>query len=152
MLVRDYERNDRDACRALFDQLVDMHRRLYPRAEIGSTFSLDGRIFVAEDEGRVVGYAGLLWHDRLAELEPIVVAPKHRRRGVGRALAARVAQAAREAGAVRIFVRPAARNREAIAFFRSVGFDVLGYVQLQVDFEPRERRLGEHIAGCDFRV
>jgi N-acetylglutamate synthase-like GNAT family acetyltransferase len=129
-----------------------MHRALYPGAEIGSKFRLDGRIFVAEDEGSVVGYAGLIWHRRVAELEPIVVAQDHRRHGIGLALAERVVKEARDGGAVRIFVRPTGRNREAIAFFHSIGFDVLGYVQLQVDFEPRERRVGERIAGRNFRV
>lgn len=152
MIVRDYERGDCEACRALFDELVETHRALYPGAEIGRTFGLDGRIFVAEDEGRVVGYAGLLWHGRRDELEPIVVAPDQRARGIGRALAERVAKEARVAGDARIFVRPAARNRKAIMFFHSVGFDVLGYVELQVDFEQRERQIGERIAARDFRV
>jgi len=53
---------------------------------------------------------------------------------------------------VRIFVRPTARNRDAIAFFHELGFDVLGYVQLQIDLAPRDRRGGEGIAGRDFRV
>ena len=152
MIVRDLEGDDRDVCRALFQELVGTHRALYPGAEIGSKFRLEGRIFVAEDEGRVVGYAGLIWHRRVAELEPIVVAQDHRRRGIGLALAERVMKEARDGGAVRIFVRPAARNREGIAFFHSIGFDVLGYVQLQVDFEPRERRVGERIAERKFRV
>jgi hypothetical protein len=37
-------------------------------------------------------------------------------------------------------------------FFHSVRFDVLGDVELEVDFEPRERQMGERIAGRDFRV
>jgi hypothetical protein len=61
-------------------------------------------------------------------------------------------QEARDTGAVHVFVRPTARNREAIAFFHSVGFDVLGHVQLQVDLEERKRHAGERIAGRYFRV
>jgi N-acetylglutamate synthase-like GNAT family acetyltransferase len=152
VIVRDYEQGDRDACRVLFDELVETHRALYPGTQVGSKFELRGRILVAEDGGRVVGYAGLLWHGRRAELEPIVVTHDQRAHGVGRALAERVVQEARNAGAARIFVRPAARNREAIMFFHSIGFDVLGYVELQVDFEPRERQMGERIAARDFRV
>jgi [ribosomal protein S18]-alanine N-acetyltransferase len=107
---------------------------------------------VAEEEQRVLGYAGLLWHGRRAELEPIVVAREARGRGVGHALAGRVVEAARGGGAVRVFVRPTARNLEAIGFFHELGFDTLGYVQLQLDLEPRERRAGETIAGYDFKV
>jgi N-acetylglutamate synthase-like GNAT family acetyltransferase len=152
VIVRDYQEADREACRLLFDELVETHRALYPGAHVGSTFELRGRTFVAEEQGRVVGYAGLLSHGRRAELEPIVVAHDQRARGVGRALAERVVQEARDVGATRIFVRPAARNSEAILFFHSCGFDVLGYIELQVDFEPRERRIGERIAARDFRV
>jgi GNAT superfamily N-acetyltransferase len=152
VIVRDYERRDREACRRLFDELVEAHRGLYPGADIGSRFNLEGQIFVAEDDGRVVGYAGLIRHKRRVELEPIVVASSHRGRGVGRALAERVVQEAREAGAIGIFVRPVGRNRDAIAFFHAMGFDVLSYLRLEIDFEPRERHLAERIADRDFRV
>jgi N-acetylglutamate synthase-like GNAT family acetyltransferase len=152
VIVREYEPGDRAGCRALFEELVETHRALYPGGEVGSEFELAGRIFVAEEAGSVVGYAGLLWHGRRAELEPIVVARGHRARGIGRALAERVVNEARDAGAIRTFVRPTARNSEAIAFFHAVGFDTLGYVQLQIDHEPSERRAGERLAGREFRV
>jgi N-acetylglutamate synthase-like GNAT family acetyltransferase len=152
VIVRDYEPRDREACRALFAELVEIHRELYSDAQIGAEFVLEGRIFVAEDEKRVVGYAGLLRHGRLVELEPIVVAQEERGSGVGRALAERVVEEARATGAVRVFVRPAARNRDAVAFFHELGFDTLGYVQLQIDLEPRERHAGERIAGREFKA
>jgi N-acetylglutamate synthase-like GNAT family acetyltransferase len=152
LTVRDYEAHDYDACRALFDELLETHRQLYTDAEIGGELALEGRIFVAEKGRRIVGYAGLVWHGRRAELEPIVVARDARAGGMGRALAEQVVEEARAAGATRIFVQPTARNREAIAFFHEVGFDTLGYVQLQIDLEPRERRPGERIADRDFKV
>jgi GNAT superfamily N-acetyltransferase len=150
--IREYGPRDLDACRALFDELVETHRALYPDGDIGSAFELEGLIFVAEDEGRVVGYAGLLWHGKRAEIEPIVVARDHRGRGVGRALAGRIIEEARAGGAVRVFARPVGRNRDAIAFFHSIGLDTLGYVQVQLDLEPRERRPAERIAGRGFRA
>jgi GNAT superfamily N-acetyltransferase len=91
-------------------------------------------------------------HGRRAELEPIVVARDRRGHGVGRSLADAVVSAARAAGTIRVFVRPTARNAEAIRFFHSCGFDLLGYAQLQVDFEDRERRPGVRLAGREFSV
>jgi N-acetylglutamate synthase-like GNAT family acetyltransferase len=152
VIVRDYEPSDEDACRALFDELLATHRQLYADAEIRGELTLEGRIFVAEDDECVVGYAGLVRHGRQAELEPIVVAREARGRGVGRALAERVVEEARAAGAVRVFVSPTARNRDAVAFFHELGFDTLGYVRLQIDLEPRERHAGERIAGREFKV
>jgi len=71
---------------------------------------------------------------------------------VGRALAERIIEEAKAGEALRVFVRPTARNRDAIAFFHELGFDVLGYVQLQLELEPRDRRPGERIAGRAFKV
>jgi ribosomal protein S18 acetylase RimI-like enzyme len=150
--VRPYADDDERACRALFAELVETHRRLYPGAQIGETFEREGEGFVVEDAARVVGYAGLLWHGRVAELEPIVVAPSHRGRRAGRLLAAHVVEVARERGAIRVVVRPVGWNLDAIAFFHSVGFDVLGRLELQYELEPRERRDGPLLGGKAFRV
>jgi L-amino acid N-acyltransferase YncA len=136
MIVRDYEPRDLDACRALFEELLETHRALYPDAEIEDEFVSEGRLFVAEEDGAVVGYAGL--------------SPA---RHPGGARADRdLVEEARRGGAVRVFVRPAARNRAAIGFFHELGFDTLGYVQLQLDIEPRERRRGDELTGRRFKI
>jgi N-acetylglutamate synthase-like GNAT family acetyltransferase len=150
VIVRDFEERDRDACARLFQELVETHRILYPGAGIGGDFAVEGRLFVAEDDDEIVGYAGLIVRPRRAELEPIVVAQNHRGKGIGTALARHVAQAAREAGVAGLFVRPAARNREAIAFFHDSGFDRISYVRLEMDFEERDRRAEDPLEGLAF--
>jgi ribosomal protein S18 acetylase RimI-like enzyme len=152
VIVREYRSEDEDACRALFAELVEAHRELYPDGGVGGTFELPERVFVAEADGAVVGYAGLIAHGKRCELEPIVVSAAARGRGAGRALAERVVAEARASGAIGVFVRPVGRNASAIAFFRSVGFDVLAFVRLQIDFDERERHPGETIAGVEFLV
>ena len=153
MIVRDYRAEDELTCRALFEELVDVHRRLYPDAEIGSAFELGGRLFVAERDGEVVGFAGMLRHPHSVEIEPIVISPGSRGRGVGRALLERIVEEARAAeGVTQVYAQPAGRNRDAFAFFNSVGLDVLAYVRLQLDLEPRDRRPGEILGGREFRV
>ena len=152
MIVRDYRAGDEAACRALFEELVRVHRKLYPDAEIGAAFSPEGRLLVAEDDGEIVGFAGMLRHPHSVEIEPIVIAPGSRGLGVGRALVERVVEEARaEEGVTQVYAKPAGRNRAAFAFFNSVGLDVLAYVRLQLDLEPRDRRPGETLGGCEFR-
>jgi GNAT superfamily N-acetyltransferase len=153
VIVREYRAADEDSCRKLFAELVDVHRKLYPDAEIGATFSPDGRLFVAELEGEVVGFAGMLRHPHSVEIEPIVIASGRRGDGVGRALVERVVEEARaEEGVTQVYAQPAGRNRDAFAFFKSVGLDVLAYARLQLDLEPRDRRPGETLGGRAFRV
>jgi N-acetylglutamate synthase-like GNAT family acetyltransferase len=152
VIVREYEPRDEPACRALFDELVEVHRALYPDGNIRADFQLEERILVADDEGRVVGYVGLRRHPKSVELEPVVVAQDQRGRGVGRALVQRAVDEARVEGVRRVYVSPTGRNRDAIAFFHSVGLDTIGYVHLQLDLEPRERHPAERMAGREFRV
>jgi GNAT superfamily N-acetyltransferase len=150
--VRAYQARDADACRRLFEELVETHRRLYPDGDIGSTFAPEGDLFVAVDGDEVVAFAGLIRHGRRAELEPIVVAASHRGRGAGRAVVEHVVGEARRGGAIRLFARPVGRNADAIAFFHAVGLDVLARVEVQIDLDARARRDGETLGGRTFRV
>jgi GNAT superfamily N-acetyltransferase len=161
--VRTYAPTDADACRRLWAELTDYHRDTYDDPTVGG--SDPGRAFdaylerpdlhalwVAEAEDAILGFAGLLVADGKAELEPIVVAAGARRRGVGAALAAVAIATARKAGTDQLAVRPVGRNIDAMRFFRELGFDVLGRVDLRFDFNRQTRRPGERIAGRDFRV
>jgi ribosomal protein S18 acetylase RimI-like enzyme len=163
--IRLYEEGDLDACRALWVELTEWHRDIYESPEIGGDDPgrhfdehLErvgaGNIWVAEEDGRIVGMTGLMQGDHW-ELEPISVSAGYRRRGVGRELAETVIAAARERGARTLQVRPAARNAEALRFFHELGFDILGQLELQIDFVDRGRELwrpGERLADRDFRV
>jgi ribosomal protein S18 acetylase RimI-like enzyme len=87
-------------------------------------------LFVAEDEGRIVGYA----YGRMEEREwnslrdacgvgiDLFVDPEARMRGVGRRLCEEFMRALQSRGAPRIIIQAAARNEGAVAFYRSLGF------------------------------
>ena len=163
--VRGYEERDHDACRALWCELTQWHRDLYDDQSIwrdrdpGDFFDEHlarvgpERIWVAEVDGSVVGFAGLIVDGRVGELEPIVVDPSARGAGVGRALAEQVLSAAREADLRRIDVKPVARNDSAIAFFHELGFDTLGQLELMIYLvEPKDWPVRARIADRDFRA
>jgi GNAT superfamily N-acetyltransferase len=68
-----------------------------------------------------------------AEVEPIVVTPKYRSAGIGRALIRHVIDEAQKLQVRYLNVRPVARNIDAISFFHDAGFDTLGHIELFVD-------------------
>jgi GNAT superfamily N-acetyltransferase len=161
--TRPYVDADLAACRLLWAELTQVHRDLYADPSFGGDDPGRGfdrylaedrpvRLWIADAERPVIGLAGLLVAGGRAELEPIVVARESRGGGVGRRLAEAVVASARELGFPRLRVRPVGRNAEAIRFFHSVGFDVLGRVDLRLDLEATDRVPGEQLAGRDFRV
>jgi ribosomal protein S18 acetylase RimI-like enzyme len=161
--VRPYEPRDRDACTELWAQLTQWHRELYDDDSIGGddlTVWFDRylveqepeHVWVAELEGRVVGFVGALRRGKRWELEPIVVERADRGQGIGEALVATLIEAAKAEGLRGVEVRPAARNVRALQFFHGLGFDVLGQLELTLDLVKPERwRAGERLADRDFR-
>jgi GNAT superfamily N-acetyltransferase len=164
--IRTYARADYDACRALWVELTEWHRNIYDSPHIGGDdpgADLDrhlekhgsGRLWVAEEDGSVVGLAGLIdMEDGGGELEPLIVATSHRGHGIGRRLTEQVIAAARAEGLPNLTVRPVARNSEAIRAYHQLGFDILGYIDMFMDFVEGDRPWtdGEELAGRRFRV
>jgi GNAT superfamily N-acetyltransferase len=87
-----------------------------------------GTVYVAREEGRVVGMASLLYTVSTAEggtaalFEDLVVLPTHRGRGIGTALAAFIIAEARRRGVLRLTLLTDVQNERAQAFYRSLGF------------------------------
>ena len=83
--MRDYAEGDYRACRALWAELTEYHRRIYgdpsiggddPGAEFDGYLAMSQRIgsWVAESHAGVVGLTGLLDRGTSGEVEPVVVA------------------------------------------------------------------------------
>ncbi len=87
-----------------------------------------GRIFVARDGRELVAMASLLYTISTAEggkaalFEDLVVAPDHRKRGIGEALLKHVVAQARAEGLLRITLLTDMQNERAQAMYRRVGF------------------------------
>ncbi len=162
--IRHYRPGDLQECRSLWVDLTDWHRELYSDRTIGGEDPGSGfdahltevgpeQIWVAEQEGRVVGLAGMILRGRKVELEPLSVRAGCRGAGIGRQLAEAVIAAARKEGARQIVVRPTGRNAQAIRVFHTLGFDVITRVELVYELSDDDRwREGEELAGRTFRV
>lgn len=140
-VIREYTSGDLDACRALWKELTEYHRDIYGDPSIGGvdpgqgfeTYLADPRrraSWVVELDGDVMALAGLLVQGEEGEIEPVVVSLAHRSQGVGSALVQHIVAEAKAMGIRYLSVRPVARNREAIAFFVGLGFDLLGHIDL----------------------
>ena len=164
-VIRLYEDRDRESCRKLWRELTQWHRDLYADQSIwkdrdpGDFFDEHrehvgpDRVWVADEEGSVVGFACLVVDGPAGELEPIVVSPEARGTGIGRSLGEHVIAAARELGLRRIDVRPVARNDGAIRFFHGLGFESLGQIELMIYLqEPKDWPVHTRLADRDFRA
>lgn len=164
-VVRGYRAGDLEACRSLWVELTETHRRIYDSPGIGGEnpglqfddhLALVGpdNLWVAELDGRVVGLTGLILRQDEAELEPLIVTEALRGRGIGTRLAEAVVAAARDAGLGSLSVRPVARNVAALQFFHAHGFRVMGHVEIFMDLRdgPRPWRPGESLADRPFSV
>jgi GNAT superfamily N-acetyltransferase len=92
----------------------------------------DDRLFVAEVDGDVVGFAQLHvspaieYDGDAAKLAALVVDAARRGEGIGRALVAAVEQDARRRGCVLLFVTTAERRTDAHAFYERLGLEYTG--------------------------
>ena len=165
VLIRPYRPEDHSACRQLWAQLTEHHRRIYDDPSIGGAdpgtyfdtyLATPERIgsWVAEVDEKLVGLTGLFDRGDSGEVEPMVVAEDHRGAGVGQALFARARAEAARRPWEHLTIRPVARNTTAISSFHRWGFDTLGgHVDLSLDLRPR-RHLWlspASLHGLDFR-
>jgi len=145
--LRDYDAaRDSAAVRALFVQLQDEEHAEFPTAPPGEEIAdeylqwmhrrvaeCDGRIWVAEDASRVVGFVTLLTcvarggpddgDAEHAEISELTLEPDYRGRGLGALLVAEAEGYARTRGAVSVRIAHHARNAGAHRFYRRGGYE-----------------------------
>lgn len=81
--------------------------------------------WVAKVEGRVIGYAGVLVIDDVADIGTIAVIPEFRRIGVGGQLMQMIFAESRRRGANRIMLEVRVNNHHAIEVYKKYGFQIL---------------------------
>ncbi len=107
------------------------------------------RVFVAEDGGKVVGFATTTEVPaplRLAhfwQIRDLFVLPTHRRRGIGRALLASVRAAAIASGALRLVLQTEDDNDAALRLYSDSGYALVnGYSSLMLPIDPEIEAAG----------
>jgi len=82
----------------------------------------DGLVLIAEDDGNAVSFADAHFEPGYAFVHDVYVREEARRRGVGTALLAQIADEVRARGLKHIELRVETRNSEAIRFYERLGF------------------------------
>lgn len=93
------------------------------------------RYWVAEQDGAIVGYAGLMCLPPVGDVQTIAVVPEHEGRGIGSALLRTLHDRARELGATEVLLEVRADNPRAQRLYRRVGYE-------QIHVRPRYYRDG----------
>ena len=96
----------------------------------------EGRTYVAEENGSVVGFATWARADGVTELEDLFVDPPWRRRGIAAALVSRIVDILRAQG-VRCLEVTA--NPHAQEFYAAAGFTDCGTAETEFGTAPRKR-------------
>src|SRR5918997_939149 len=141
-LIREYADGDAAALRGCLVELQEYERRMddllaegreiaarYVEFMLARCAETGGRVFVAEEGGRVVGFVSV-WakmKSRVIEereyeyayVSDLVVLEGHRGRGLGRALLRRAEEHARSQGANVLRIAVLARNAGALAIYES---------------------------------
>lgn len=141
MKIRNYTAGDLNVCRSLWTEMVQRHRDIYDDQTIGGDdpgLEFDkhlglvgsGNIWIAESEGEVIGFTSLIKKGQEAEIEPVIVSMKQRGKGVGEQLVKHAVEEAKKQNVLCLYVKPVARNKEAISFFYDCGFKTVGHIQL----------------------
>jgi GNAT superfamily N-acetyltransferase len=94
----------------------------------------EGRTYVAEAQGSLVGFATWIEADGVFELEDLFVDPGWRRRGIAAALVNRIAQVLRARGVQRLEVTA---NPHSMGFYRAAGFVDCGVADTVFGAAPR---------------
>jgi ribosomal protein S18 acetylase RimI-like enzyme len=154
MTIRKATHDDLDAIQALWqamedeiggpewvresweEELVDVKRRLE-----------DSAVFLAEEDGKVVGLLGLdFGNPKIAHVQSVYVVPEARRRGVAAQLMNEASAMAREHGYANIELDVLSSNHAALAVYERLGF-VEYQKRLSVSLDELGRRLGGTAAG-----
>ncbi len=144
-LIREYEETDANQVMQCIVALQDFEHKLYDKMSDGKSIASqylkllledledqDGKIFVAEVGGKVVGYVHV--HARVkneeiieiehewAEMQDLAVLEEYRGMGIGKALIKRAEEYARQKGATEMRTEVLALNTAGRRLYSTVGF------------------------------
>jgi len=103
--------------------LVESHDLLVLNDPAGTIVASGGCIFLAQEDGQIIGTAGLAKsHDAQFELMKMAVTPAYRGRGISRLLIEKCIQEAKVRGAGKLMLYSNSQLKTAIGLYERYGF------------------------------
>lgn len=125
MEIRKYSNNDKKS-------LVDFWNTIFPddpphnepSKVIDAKLAVDDLIFIAVDEGQVIGACMAGYDGHRGWLYAVGVLPEFRRSGTGSMLIQHSIQKLQEIGCVKVNLQIRSTNRQVAKFYESLGFSI----------------------------
>jgi len=125
MDTRAYQPTDREALIALWEKVFpDDPPHNKPAQMIEAKAKVDGLMFVAEDEGRLIGAIMAGYDGHRGWLYEVAVEPEFCRKGVGTKLVKHAVRQLQAIGCVKVNLQVTSTNSQVVDFYTSVGFVV----------------------------
>lgn len=140
MRVRDFDRRDQDQVRRLILGGLGEHwggidEALNPDLDDIATAYANGRTIVVEVDEQVIGTGTVVRRSNATvEIVRMSVAPRHRRRAVGRMIVAELISTAKAWSMERVILETSSAWTDVVAFYRACGFEITG--ERDGDFGP----------------
>ena len=91
---------------------------------IDAKLAVDEMLFIAEDNGAIIGSAMAGYDGHRGWLYSVAVDPQHRRNGIGRELVETAVQALKGIGCIKVNLQIRSTNSQVVEFYESLGFTV----------------------------
>ncbi|MEU4291641.1 GNAT family N-acetyltransferase [Kribbella sp. NPDC026596] len=117
MLIHRYD-GEQELLRPLFREADDSEQQIDTYIDLGT-------VFVAEDDGEIIGHLQLIARDDTVELKSMAVAENRRGTGVGRALVRTALEHCRQNATRSLLVATAAADIGNLRFYQRQGFRML---------------------------
>ena len=125
MHIRYYTNEDKKQVILLWQKVFfDAPPWAEPSILLKKKLEVDNLVFVAEDNGKVIGSSMAGYDGHSGWIYSVAVEPKHRMKGVGKELVRFATEVLKGLGAIKVGLQVDSNNEGVIEFYKSIGFEI----------------------------